>query len=207
MIGRLTGRLEECSPNSILLDVGGVGYELQIPLSTFYVLSGRGNGQATLHVYTHLREDALQLFGFATAEERSAFQHCLAVSGVGPKMALAILSGIDAQELRRAVREEDRARLQRIPGVGRKTAERLLIELRDRLDPGGGGSRGHLADDARRPGAGSPSSALRDDAVSALVNLGYAVRAAGRAVDAALARLGEAATLQQTLKESLSSLV
>lgn len=208
MIGRLKGELTACAPTFVLLDVGGVGYELQIPLSTFYALNGRENGEVVLHVHTHVREDALQLYGFATRKERVAFQRFLGVSGVGPRLALAVLSGIGVEELEVAVVEQDRARLQQIPGIGRKTAERLLLELKDKLGAGRAASEG-----GRRPGAGGETGRqgaedlLRQDAVSALINLGYTPQAADRAVGAALARLGAAATLEQTLKDALGVLV
>ena len=200
MIGRLTGRVTECDPGQVLLDVAGVGYSVQIPLSTYYELSDATH-EVSLHVHTHVREDALQLYGFATRGERTAFERLIAISGVGPRMALGILSGIGAEELRQAVFTEDRARLQKIPGVGRKTAERVLLELRDKLE--------QLQPDGTvaTPPAGGPGDELRQDATSALVNLGYSNDRADRAVVEALEKLGDGATLETLLRGALGGLV
>ena len=135
MIGRLTGRVVECRPDHLVVDVNGVGYHLHIPLSTYYVVHRSADAPVTLHVHTRAREDALQLYGFASTAERSMFETLTGISGVGPRLALAFLSGIGVEELYEAVYREDRTRLQKIPGVGRKTAERVLLELRDRLGP------------------------------------------------------------------------
>ena len=199
MIGRLTGRLAECGPEQVLLDVGGVGYQLSIPLSTFYELSGR-NGPVTLHVHTHVREDALLLYGFASPEERSVFTRLLGVSGVGPRTALAVLSGIGAAEFERALLEEDRARLERIPGLGRKTVERILLELKDR-PPAAGRTR------RPAPGPVPAGTGVRSDALSALVNLGYPLPAAVRAVDESLQEGGPDTALEPVLKSALRRLV
>jgi len=200
MIGRLRGAVVSLEPNLAVLDVGGVGYEVQIPLGTFYVLSRRDGETVTLHVHTHVREDALQLFGFASLDERRAFGRCLKVSGVGPRLALAVLSGIGAEELERAVLSGDRARLQSIPGVGRKTAERLLLELRDRF-----------ADERPRRAAGRAAAdegaGAEGDAVSALTNLGFAAEASRRAVAESLRSLGQDVGLEPLLKASLARLV
>jgi Holliday junction DNA helicase RuvA len=205
MIGRLSGRLLDCKPDRVLLDVTGVGYDLRIPLSTFYRLAGLGSaGTVSLHVHTHVRDDALQLFGFSTLEERSAFEQLIAISGIGPRIALAVLSGIGADELRQTVLAGDRDRLQRIPGVGRKTAERMLLELRDRLGLEApapsvrGTDRAQLA--VREEG-------LESDAVSALVNLGYDHRRAESAVVRAVASAGTEATLEHVLRAALRGLV
>ena len=198
MIGRLTGRLVDCEPGSAVLDVGGVGYELRIPLSTYYRLSARPD-PAILFVHTHVREDALALFGFATREERAAFERLISISGVGPRMALAVLSGIGVEELSRAVAEGDRGRLERIPGIGRKTAERILLELKDKAEAG-------RPERAARP-ALSPEGGLREDAVSALVNLGYAPDAARRAVEQAAGEAGEGGELGGLLRAALRRLV
>jgi len=205
MIGRLTGKIVECTPGHVLLDVGGVGYSMQIPLSTYYTLSGRpADGGVALHVHTHVREDALLLFGFATPDERTAFERLLAISGVGPRMALAVLSGIGAEDLERAVLDGDRDRLERIPGIGRKTAERILLELRDRVERE---SRG-TAEFAPKPGTGQAEGGIRADAVSALVNLGYTRDRARRAVDHAVEGADDgAATLETVLKAALRNLV
>lgn len=201
MIGRLTGTPVERQPGRILLDVGGVGYDVQISLATFYALPVASEQTAVqLYIHTHVREDALQLFGFAAAEERRAFEILIGISGVGPKLALSILSGIGVDELRASVAREDRARLQRIPGVGKKTAERLILELRDRLER----VDARIPSAAARPRSGEP---VREDAMSALTNLGYSDDVARRAVDAALEALGAGAALEATIKDSLARLV
>jgi len=204
MIRRLSGKVLECGPGELLLDVAGVGYGLQISLNTFYAITVSDNDLLTLHVHTHVREDAFQLFGFAEPEERAVFEKLVSISGVGPRLALAILSGIGVAELRQAVTERDRARLQRIPGVGKKTAERLLLELEDKLESlptrdAGAGRAARVS--------GSGSDGLRSDAVSALTNLGYPHETAARAVDAALDRLGRETPLEPLLRAALGNLV
>jgi Holliday junction DNA helicase RuvA len=205
MIGRLTGVVLNCSPGEVLLDVSGVGYSVSIPLSTFYALSHAGSELATLHIHTHVREDAISLFGFHSVEERSMFRHLTAISGIGPKVALAVLSGIGIEDLRRAVLEKDRARLQRIPGVGRKTAERMLLELGDRLKRAGKVRPGALPGEAFREDG--IAGGIRGDAVSALRNLGYAEEVAERAVDLVLRDRGEDAGLEEVLRTALGGLV
>jgi Holliday junction DNA helicase RuvA len=171
MIGRLSGTLVEKHPNQVIVDVGGVGYQVQIPLSTFTDL-GAMNEPVTLLVHTYLREDQLLLFGFLTARERRTFELLLAVSGIGPALALKALSGMRVDELLPAIRRGEVEKLVRIPGIGKKTAERIVLELRDRL--------GEV--EAELP-AGAPSAAGTEaDVASALVNLGYEPRD----VDAAL---------------------
>jgi Holliday junction DNA helicase RuvA len=205
MIGRLTGTVVECSPDRVLLDVAGVGYAVAIPLSTFYILCNVPHERpVSLHVHTHVREDALQLYGFADHDERAMFERLIAISGVGPRLALAILSGIGAQELVSAVQDRDRDRLCRIPGVGRKTAERLLLELRDKL---GAPVKGEVPDGGRPSARGDGPAGLRPDAVSALVNLGYAHKAASRAVDAALENLDGEVRLETLLRTALARIV
>ena len=204
MIGRLTGRIVECTPGSVLLDVGGVGYFLHIPLSTFYPLSQGASPTTTLHVHTHVRQEALLLFGFATKGERMTFERLIAISGVGPKIALAVLSGIGVDDLEIAVRNGDRDKLQRIPAVGRKTAERILLELKDRLDREGRSSR--------KPGKmktvpAPAADGLGADAVSALCNLGYSADSASSAVETASRELAADATLESLLRASLRVLV
>lgn len=200
MIGRLTGRIVDCEPGSAVLDVGGVGYELRIPLSTYYRLSARPD-PAMLFVYTHVREDTLALFGFSTREERAAFERLISISGVGPRMALAVLSGIGVEDLARAVGEGDRGRLERIPGIGRKTAERILLELKDKKDVGRADRAG-----AAPAGAGQERGP-RQDAVSALFNLGYPPDSARRSVDEAAAEMGEGAELGALLRAALRRLI
>jgi len=201
MIGRLTGKVLEHSPGEILLDVGGVGYALQIPLSTFYSLADRGSGAVSLHVHTHVREDTLSLYGFATIDERTMFTRLIAISGIGPRVALAILSGIGVEELRVAVMNGDRARLQRIPGIGRKTAERLLLELGDRLKA----PRRRGQDEVGATGVAGGE--IQTDAVSALVNLGYSEDVAARAVSTAASTLGPDPSLEAVLRSALGGIV
>jgi Holliday junction DNA helicase RuvA len=171
MIARLHGTLVAKVPQHIVVDVRGVGYGVSIPLSTFYRLPDEG-ADLTLLVHTHVREDAISLFGFLTADERALFERLIAVSGVGPKLALAILSGIEPPDLVEALRSGDVARLVRIPGVGRKTAERLVLELRDKLPP---------AEPGPVRATSSPSHA-KDDLLAALTHLGYSRPEAERAV-------------------------
>jgi Holliday junction DNA helicase RuvA len=202
MIGKLTGNLAECAPGFVLLEVAGVGYSLQIPLSTFYALSEAGREEVSLHVHTHVREDALQLFGFASPEERSAFELLIGISGVGPRLALAILSGIGVDELREAVALRDSARLQKIPGVGKKTAERVLLELGDKMTLEEMAAAGD-APAASRSRRGVSGDGVREDAMSALVNLGYAKNVAARVVDEALEELEGEPDLEPLLKGAL----
>ena len=200
MIGRLSGRILDCSPGLVVIDVAGVGYEVRIPLSTFYPLSSRPD-PAVLFVHTHVREDVLQLFGFATREERLAFERLIAISGVGPKMALAVLSGIGVDDLLRAVAAADRGRLERIPGIGRKTAERILLELRDKRDAE---SPARVA--AQEPGR-THERGVREDAVSALVNLGYSAEAARRSIERVASESPAGIEIGSLLKAALRRLV
>lgn len=165
MIGRLEGRLHRVDPGTVVIDVGGVGYLVSTTLRAFQALAGRAD--AVLWIHTQVRDDAIVLFGFPDREELEAFSKLIAVAGVGPRTALAVLSALTADELAEAVQTGDLVRLQRTPGVGRKTAERLLLELKDRLTSAAPG-----VDDRR------------GDAVSALVNLGYSQRDAVKTVDA-----------------------
>lgn len=204
MIGRLCGQLLDTRPDEVLLDVGGVGYRLRIPLSTFYRLSPPPRGPVVLHVHTYVREDAIQLFGFGTADERAVFERLIGISGIGPRIALAVLSGIGTDDLERAIRGGERAALERIPGIGRKTAERMLLELKHRESTrrrGGGGAAGE------HPGV--PGDAIRpdDDATSALVNLGYSEAAASAAVATARRSLPDAPPLEDLLRAALRALV
>ena len=176
MIARLAGRLHHKSPEHLVVDVGGVGYQVFVSLQTYARLPSEGD-RVELDVYTHVREDALALFGFADAGEKMLFLLLKEVSGIGPKLALNILSGLAADELRAALREGNLARLVGIPGVGKKTGERMILELREKMPPEGAGVP------ATPAGAGT----VRDDAVSALVNLGYRRPDAERAVAAASA--------------------
>lgn len=176
MIAHLRGRVLRKSPQEIVLDVQGVGYRVLIPVSTFYRLGEEGS-EASLRVFTHVREDALQLFGFESATEQSLFESLIDVAGVGPKLAVNILSGIEAPDLIHALRSSDVARLMRIPGVGKKTAERLVLELKEKMPaiP--------LAEEAP---ARAPAGGMKEDLVSALANLGYARNEAEKGVQRAL---------------------
>jgi len=198
VIARLRGRLLEKQPNRIVVDVGGVGYDVAVPLSTFYGL-GEPGADVALRVHTHVREDALSLYGFATALELDLFERLIGISGIGPKVGLAVLSGIEPIELIGAIERGDLARLTAIPGVGKKTSERIVLELKDRLP------RAHVAAAAASDGASEPS-AVRDDLLSALTNLGYHRPLAERAVDAALKTAGRDAGFERALKQALREL-
>ena len=188
MIAQLQGRLLRKATQEVVVDVHGVGYRVQIPLSTFYKLPLEGEA-VELRTHTHVREDALLLFGFLTGEEQDLFERLIAISGVGPKVALNILSGIEAPELAEALRSSDIARLTRVPGVGKKTAERLVLELKDKMP----------APAAPSP---SPASATRGDLVSALVHLGYSQPEADRAAERAL-REGAGSRFEDVLRRAL----
>ena len=197
MIASLRGSILEKHPNRIVIDVNGVGYDVFVPLSTFYGLGEPGAGIA-LRIHTHVREDALVLFGFATLLEQELFERLIGVSGIGPKLALAVLSGIEPQDFIRAIERGDLARLTAIPGVGKKTSERIVLELKDRLP------RAHLA--AAAAGAAvAEAPILRDDVVSALVNVGYHRPLAEKAAEAAITAAGSSsdASFERVLKQAL----
>ena len=196
MIAHLRGTILEKQPNRIVVDVGGVGYDVAVPLSTFYGLADAG-GAVALRVHTHVREDAITLFGFATALELDLFERLIGISGIGPKVGLAVLSGIEPSELVGAIERGDLARLTAIPGVGKKTAERIVLELKDRLP------RAHVT--AAVAGV-EDAPVLRDDLVSALLNLGYHRPLAEKGVDAALKAVGRDAGFERTLKQALREL-
>src|SRR3984885_7688581 len=179
MIGSLRGKLIDKRPNLVLLDVAGVGYQVIIPLSTFTSLSAM-HAETTLLIHTHVREDQLALYGFYTAREKQCFELLISASGVGPSLALKILSGMGLEELVPAIRKGDLAQLVRIPGVGRKTAERMVVELRDKL----------AAVDVPEEGKRGRRSKLESDTASALVNLGYETRAVENAIEKARATGG-----------------
>ncbi|MEE2791943.1 MAG: Holliday junction branch migration protein RuvA [Acidobacteriota bacterium] len=195
MIALLRGRLAEKHPNRVIVDVQGIGYDVQIPLSTFYDL-GEPGSDVVFRVHTHVREDALALFGFSTMLELQLFEQLIGVSGIGPRLALAVISGIDPPDLLRAITEGDVGRLTGIPGVGKKTAQRIGLELKDRLS----------AILALEPelGPGGTSTDMRDDLLSALLNLGYHRQLAERAVEVALADQGE--SFEKTLRLALREL-
>ena len=196
MIAHLRGSILEKHPNRIVIDVNGVGYDVFVPLSTFYGLGEPGAGIA-LRIHTHVREDAFVLYGFATLLEQELFERLIGVSGIGPKVALAVLSGIEPQEFIRAIERGDLARLTAIPGVGKKTSERIVLELKDRLP------RAQVAAAAGVTVSDAP--ALRDDVVSALVNLGYHRPLAEKAAEAAIKTIGSAsdASFERVLKQAL----
>lgn len=193
MIGMLRGKLVDKRPNHVLIDVGGVGYQVQVPLSTFAEL-GALHQEATLLIYTHVREDQLALYGFLTAREKQCFELLISASGVGPSLALKILSGMGVQELVPAIRKGDLAQLVRIPGVGKKTAERIVVELRDRL----------AGIDVPEPGKPATRSQLESDVASALVNLGYDERSVERAIEQS--RASGNGDFSKLLRESLQIL-
>ncbi|HUE84977.1 MAG TPA: Holliday junction branch migration protein RuvA [Vicinamibacterales bacterium] len=179
MIAFLRGRVLEKYPNRLIVDVAGVGYDVAIPLSTFYT-AGEPGGEIALRVHTHVREDQLALFGFATSLELATFERLIAVSGIGPKLALSVLSGMESRDLIATIERGDVAGLTRIPGVGKKTAERIVVELRDRLPKAMAGT----GLGARVP---EPADALRADLISALANLGYHRQAIDKVLEKATA--------------------
>ncbi|MCU1265386.1 MAG: ruvA [Acidobacteria bacterium] len=190
MIAHLSGTLLSRQATSVILDVGGVGYEVTIPLSTFYELEELGS-KVQLRIYTHVREDALQLYGFKTARERELFMRLISVSGIGPKLGITLLSGMSADEMIASIRNNNLARLTLIPGVGRKTAERLVIELRDKIATLALPEPEDLTGSQAGKGAAPSEDFVRSDALSALVNLGYQRSAAEKAITAALDEGGE----------------
>jgi Holliday junction DNA helicase RuvA len=177
VIAHLRGRVLRKEPQEVVVDVSGVGYRVTIPVSTFYRLGDEGS-EVSLLTHTHVREDALALFGFVTAGEQDLFEKLISVAGVGPKLAINVLSGIEAPDLVAALKASDVARLTRIPGVGKKTAERLVLELKDKMPA--------LLHAPEAAAAAAPSASPREDLVSALVHLGYSRPEAERGVDRAL---------------------
>ena len=193
MIGRLTGRLASKAPDHVLLEVGGVGYFVHIPLSTFYDLPEQ-ESPTSLWIHTHVREDALALFGFLTEREKALFLLLLGVTGIGPRVALTVLSGMPPSELVEALRSKDARKLVAVPGVGKKTADRMVLELSEKV-----------ANLAPETPAGEAAAVAADDVVSALVNLGYRRSEAERAVDA-ITRIGPPKDFGEFLKEALKRL-
>jgi Holliday junction DNA helicase RuvA len=194
MIGSLRGKLLEKRPNQILLDVGGVGYQVQISLATFAGL-GPLHEEIALLIYTHVRENQFSLYGFVTAREKQCFELLISASGVGPALALKILSGMGIEELVPAIRKGDIAQLVRIPGVGRKTAERVVVELRDKL----------AVVDLPEEGKPATKSQMESDVASALVNLGYDQRSVERAIEKARAGEADFETLLRAALQILGS--
>jgi len=205
MIAYLSGTLLSKQATSAIVDVGGVGYEVAIPLSTFYELGDAGS-PVQLRIYTHVREDAIQLFGFKTARERELFLQLISVNGVGPGLAIKLLSGMNADEMIASIRTNNLVRLVAIPGVGRKTAERLVVDLRDRI---AALSSAALEEEfaAKAATAGGPitEDSIHNDAMSALANLGYQKVAAEKAVKTAIDEGGEL-SVEVILRRSLRSL-
>jgi Holliday junction DNA helicase RuvA len=197
MIALLSGRVVEKVPSRVIVDVNGVGYDVLVPLSTFYVLGDAG-AAVTLRIHTHVREEVIALYGFATPLEQDLFERLIAINGVGPKLALAVLSGIEPAELIRAIRAQDVARLTRIPGVGKKTAERIGLELKDRL-PVSLAAVGPAA-------AAVPEDRQRADLISALLNLGYHRAVAEKAIDRAV-KAGPDAPFEHLLRDALKSMM
>jgi holliday junction DNA helicase RuvA len=204
MIAHLSGTLLSKHATSVVLDVAGVGYEVTIPLSTFYELEDAGS-KVQLRIYTHVREDALQLYGFKSTRERELFLRLISVSGIGPKLGITLLSGMSADEIIASIRTNNLARLTLVPGIGRKTAERLVIELRDKV---ASLSSPELKEELG-PESGSPAvyseDSMRSDALSALLNLGYQRSSAEKAVTAAINEGGDL-SVESILRNSLRKL-
>ncbi len=204
MIAHLSGTLLSKQATSVILDVAGVGYEVTIPLSTFYDLEAPGS-PVQLRIYTHVREDALQLFGFKTTRERELFMRLISVSGIGPKLGITLLSGMSADEMIASIRTNNLARLTLIPGVGRKTAERLVVELREKVaalsSPELEEELGAKAEVRTVP----TEDSVRADALSALLNLGYQRTAAEKAIDSTVGE-GDDISVESVLRRSLRKL-
>ncbi|HEX8367469.1 MAG TPA: Holliday junction branch migration protein RuvA [Pyrinomonadaceae bacterium] len=204
MIAYLSGKLLEKQANTVIVDVGGVGYEVTIPLSTFYELGEEGT-DVSLRIYTHVREDALQLFGFKSERERQLYLKLISVQGIGAKSGISMLSGMSAEEIVTAIRTDNLARLTSIPGVGKKTAERLVIELRDKLNEFTAQTALERAASGTAAQTELPADAVYDDALSALVNLGYQRNAAEKALKQAM-KDGTEISVQKLLRKSLQLL-
>ncbi|MGW8209408.1 MAG: Holliday junction branch migration protein RuvA, partial [Syntrophobacteria bacterium] len=196
MIAHIQGFLHFKSPEYLVIDVDGIGYQVHVPLSTFYDLPQVGS-TVSLHIHTHVREDALQLYGFRSPEEKVIFVRLISISGIGPRLAVNILSGISPAELVESLSQNNLARLISIPGVGRKTAERIMVELRDKV------SSLVPSHDVTVPVKTAADEAVIEDALSALLNLGYKKGVAQRAIENARQRLEGEITLESLLKESL----
>jgi len=199
MIGQLRGTLLQKKPNLALVDVQGVGYELFIPLTSFYELPEVGC-EITLKVHTHVREDALSLFGFCSQREKDLFLKLISISGVGPKLAISILSGARVEELAQAIAEGNLVRLTAIPGIGRKTAERLVLELKGQITPF------LLPDQAKAAGVSAGGDGVQEDILSALVNLGYPRAGAEKALSSALRAPDVERSFESLLRRTLQHL-
>jgi Holliday junction DNA helicase RuvA len=205
MIAYLSGNLLSKQANTCIIDITGVGYEVIIPLSTFYDLEEVGSN-VQLRIYTHVREDALQLYGFKTARERELFLRLISVSGIGPKLGITMLSGMSADEIIASIRTNNLARLTSIPGVGKKTAERLVIELRDKIAAlSSPALEEEFATSGTGAGAQPSEDVVRDDALSALINLGYQKSAAEKAITSAMQEGGDI-SVEVILRRSLRQL-
>lgn len=201
MIAHLNGTLLAKQATTVILETGGVGYEVTIPLSTFYELEDVG-ASVQLRIYTHVREDTLQLYGFRTARERELFLRLISVSGIGPKLGITMLSGMSADEIIASIRTNNLARLTSIPGVGKKTAERLVIELRDKIAALSSPALEEEFAAASGAGATVSEDAMRDDALSALLNFGYQKAAAEKALTTAMQEGGDI-SVEVMLRRSL----
>jgi len=196
MIAHLAGKLLSKQPNQVIVDVNGVGYEVHIPLSTFYELDDIGS-LVQLRIYTHVREDTIALFGFKSAKEKLLFEQVTSISGIGPKLGITILSGMPVDELAAAIRQSNLGRLTSIPGIGKKTAERLVVELRDKLT---------RAIPAGEQATVQSVSLPHDDVISALVNLGYAKPSAEKAVQAVVSSSSAEPDFEEMLRSALRHL-
>jgi Holliday junction DNA helicase RuvA len=196
VIAHIRGQILSKTPNAVVVECGGVGYELAISIATFSELGGEG-AEARLHVHTHVREDAFLLFGFAELQEKRLFEKLLTISGIGPKLAITVLSGISSERLVGAIRAGDHATLTKIPGIGKKTAERVVLELKDKLDD----MAGFTPESNAAPSLG----VVADDVLSALVNLGYARPIAQKAVETAAKDASVAGDFEKLFRASMAA--
>ena len=203
MIAHLSGKLHSKHPNSVIVDVSGVGYEVNIPLSTYYDLADTGSN-VQLRIYTHVKEDALQLYGFKTARERELFINFISVSGIGPRLGIALLSNMNADELIQSIKTNNLGRLTSIPGIGRKTAERLVVDLREKMTQMSVDQVIETPAEPETAGATGEDS-VRSEALSGLMNLGYQRSAAEKAVESALGEGGDI-SVESVLKRSLKKM-
>jgi Holliday junction DNA helicase RuvA len=198
MIALLTGKIAHKSPEYIILDVNGVGYRVQIPFSTYYELPD-GGAEISLNIYTHVKEDAISLYGFRTADEKLFFQLLISVSGIGPKLGKDILSNIQVTDLAAAITRGDLARLSSVPGIGKKTAERLVLELKDKVQ------KLEFAGSAAGGEQLAPATGIEEDVASALINLGYKEAVVRKAL--AELRISQDDSMEQVLKQALKALM
>ncbi len=196
MIAHLRGRVFAKTPSTVVVECGGVGYDVSISVSTFTALPAEGS-EASLFIHTHVREDALALFGFAELAEKRLFEKLLTISGIGPKLAITVLSGISAERLVGAIRGQDHATLTRIPGIGKKTAERVVLELKDKLDD--------MVGTAPETSVPRSLGAVADDVLSALVNLGYPRPVAQKAVENAAKDAGDGLDFERLFRAAMAA--